>query len=213
MSFPWWGRCVRFWPRNGGAIGLLATQRIAVPCVRAAAVLLVVAAAMTAAMPGPARAQDAVGTKTGNVTGLPIPRYVSLKASKTNLRQGPGTTYPTAWVFQQAGLPVEVTAEYEAWRRVRDADGTEGWVLRTLLSGRRTAQIAPWDARNVEERPRVTITARASSSSRTVVLVEAGVVADIRSCDGRWCDISVGAYRGYVLQSKLWGVRPGEVIK
>ena len=78
-------------------------------------------------------------------TGLPVPRFVSLKSDRVNLRQGPGTEYPTAWVFRRAGLPVEVIKEFESWRQVRDAEGTTGWVLGTMLSGRRTAVILPWE--------------------------------------------------------------------
>src|SRR6188508_2081233 len=77
-------------------------------------------------------------------TGLPVPRYVSLKTDRVNLREGPSKDHRTAWVFQRAGLPVEIVAEYEIWRRIRDSEGTEGWVLHSLLSGRRTALVAPW---------------------------------------------------------------------
>src|SRR4029453_6158013 len=80
--------------------------------------------------------------------GLQVPRFVSLKSDRVNLRQGPGTEYPTAWVFRRAGLPVEVDKEFESWRQVRDAEGTTGWVLGTMLSGRRTAVILPWEASN-----------------------------------------------------------------
>ena len=78
---------------------------------------------------------------------VPVPRFVSLKSDRVNLRQGPGTEYPTAWVFRRAGLPVEVIKEFESWRQVRDAEGTTGWVLGSMLSGRRTAVILPWEAR------------------------------------------------------------------
>ena len=73
-----------------------------------------------------------------------MPRFVSLKADRTNLREGPSKDHRTTWVYQRAGLPVEITGEYGMWRKVRDSDGTEGWVLHNLLSGRRTAIVAPW---------------------------------------------------------------------
>ena len=69
-------------------------------------------------------------------SGLPLPRFVSLKASQANLRIGPGTTYPVEWTYVKRGLPLEIIQEYDNWRRVRDADGTEGWVSQALLSGR-----------------------------------------------------------------------------
>lgn len=141
------------------------------------------------------------------------PRFASLKASKVNLRKGPGTDYPTAWVFRRAGLPVEIIRDYEAWREVRDAEGTTGWILRTLLSGRRTAQVLPWEVKDGKPRVQEPLTERARADSTPVALVEAGVIADIISCDGKWCKVSVGDYRGYVSQAKLWGVYPGEVLE
>src|ERR1700689_10051 len=70
-------------------------------------------------------------------SGLPIPRFASLRASDVHLRTGPGTRYPIDWVFTHQGMPVEITAEYEMWRRVRDAEGDEGWVHKNALSGKR----------------------------------------------------------------------------
>ena len=146
-------------------------------------------------------------------TQFKVPRFVSLKSNRVNLRKGPGTDYPTSWVFRRAGLPVEIIKEFEGWRQVRDAEGTTGWVLGSLLSGRRTAQILPWDVKSSQERPQVALASRESEGSRPVAMVEAGVVADIHECDGEWCFVSVDKYRGYVAQKKLWGVYPDEIIK
>ena len=88
---------------------------------------------------GRVRAADPLGS----ATGLPLPRYASLKTDRVNLREGPSKDHATKWVFQRAGLPVEITAEFETWRKVRDSEGAEGWVLHSLLSGRRTALIGP----------------------------------------------------------------------
>ena len=79
----------------------------------------------------------------GTVTKLPLPRFASLKTDRVNLREGPSKDHATKWVYQRAGLPVEITAEFEIWRRFRDSQGTEGWVLHSLLSGRRTALVTP----------------------------------------------------------------------
>ena len=91
-----------------------------------------VAGALAARWPwsGPTGICTAQGTPPpAGASGLPVPRFVSLKSDRVNLRQGPGTEYPTAWVFRRAGLPVEVIKEFESWRQVRDAEGTTGWVL------------------------------------------------------------------------------------
>ena len=107
-------------------------------------VLLRRLAALAAACLAASGAQAATEMPLGKASGLPVPRYVSLKTDRVNLREGPSKDHRTAWVFQRAGLPVEITAEHETWRRIRDAEGTEGWVLHSLLSGRRTALVMPW---------------------------------------------------------------------
>jgi SH3-like domain-containing protein len=144
---------------------------------------------------------------------LSLPRFVSLKADRVNLRTGPGTEYPTTWVFRRAGLPLEVVSEFEAWRQVRDAEGTTGWVLHSFLSGRRTALVEPWEVKADAPLPQVAVRGSDSESSPPVALVEAGVIANVHACDGRWCEVSIGTYRGYLQQKQLWGVYESEIIK
>jgi SH3-like domain-containing protein len=146
-------------------------------------------------------------------SGLPLPRYVSLKSDRVNLRQGPGTDYPTAWVYRRAGLPLEVIEEYEAWRKVRDSEGTTGWILSSLLSGRRTALVLPWELKADTPRPQVPLRRSNSTSARAVAMIEAGVIADIQSCDGQWCYVVIDAFRGYLEQGKLWGVYSREKLE
>ncbi|MET0430988.1 MAG: SH3 domain-containing protein [Hyphomicrobium sp.] len=146
-------------------------------------------------------------------SGLPVPRFVSLKSDRVNLRNGPGTDYPTGWVYRRAGLPVEVIKEFETWRQVRDSEGATGWVLQSLLSGRRTALVLPWERKSGSPPPLVPIMASDSERSGVVAKIEAGVIADLHSCDGRWCRVTVDQYSGYVEQLKLWGVYQGETFK
>ncbi len=150
-------------------------------------------------------------------TGLALPRYVSLKSDRVNVRKGPGFDYPIAWVYQRVGLPVEILKEFENWRQVRDSDGTEGWVLQNLLSGRRTALVAPWDARattGAEEKPAATpLRDGGSSGSSVVAVVEPGVLATVLNCDRAWCYVSIADQRGYLEQTKLWGVYRDEMVK
>ena len=146
-------------------------------------------------------------------SGLPVPRFVSLKSDRVNLRNGPSTEYPTGWVFRRAGLPLEVIKEFDAWRQVRDAEGATGWVLQSLLSGRRTALIQPWEIKAGATPPQVPIRASEGENADIVASVEAGVIANLHGCDGRWCRVSIDAYAGYIEQKKLWGVYEGETIK
>ncbi len=158
------------------------------------------------------RTQSNVEGKTdGNVvlgaSGLPIPRFVSLKTEKVNVRKGPSSDHDVAWVFQSKGLPVEIIAEFETWRRVRDSEGAEGWILQNMLSGKRNVLIAPW--------PNVTFVPLFSSASKDGSLVanlSSRAMGEIKSCDGTWCNVSAGGYAGYVEQSMLWGAYPGELV-
>lgn len=170
--------------------------------------------ALAGILAGRLAAQVAPGNPPAGASGLPVPRFVSLKADRVNLRQGPGTEYPTAWVFRRAGLPVEVIKEFESWRQVRDSEGTTGWVASTMLSGRRTAVILPWEVRpGKSATPLAALRSDDSEGAAAIAEVEAGVLASIISCDGRWCRVSVDGFRGYIEQTKLWGAYQGEVIK
>jgi SH3-like domain-containing protein len=153
-----------------------------------------------------ATAQD---MQPGPVTGLPVPRYVSLKSDRVNLREGPSKDNRTRWVYQRAGLPVEIVAEFETWRRVRDADGAEGWVLHSLLSGRRTALVAPW-SKNKDET--FTLRATADEGSAVVAQLQPNVIANVARCANGWCRVGIGKVEGFVRQERLWGVYPNEKV-
>ncbi len=145
--------------------------------------------------------------------GLPMPRFVSLRTDRVNVRRGPGPEHGIDWVFRRAGLPVEVVAASDTWRRVRDAEGSSGWVLASLLSSRRTAVVEPWEVKPNAALPQVPLKADGRESAEDVALVEAGVIANVRACDGRWCLVGVANYSGYIQQHRLWGVYKGEVVK
>lgn len=174
------------------------------------AVLAVGAGDVLAGGAEPLESGAAVGR---SASGLPLPRFVSLKADRVNLRSGPGTDYPTSWVYRQAGLPVEVIKEHESWRQVRDSEGATGWILQSLLSGRRTALVTPWDKKPDSPVPQIPVRNSDSERARTVAIVEAGVIANIHSCDGLWCNITIDRFRGYMPQKQLWGVYPNETVK
>ncbi len=141
----------------------------------------------------------------GPVTKLPLPRFASLKTDRVNLREGPSKDHATKWVYQRAGLPVEITAEFEIWRKVRDSEGVEGWVLHSLLSGRRTALVTP-----NKKGENSKIYTRPSESADLAATLQSGVIVNIRSCDGSWCLVDGDGFKGYIEQVKLWGAYPDE---
>lgn len=141
----------------------------------------------------------------GSASGLPLPRFVSLKSDKVNLRQGPSRNHKILFVYQRRGLPVEVTAEDEIWYRIQDSSGTQGWVLHSLLSGNRTALVAPGIKGGV-----FNLRGGASPSSPVVAELQSEVIVNVKSCDDDWCRISGTSFAGYMRQSHLWGVYPNE---
>jgi SH3-like domain-containing protein len=149
---------------------------------------------------------DSAGPKS--TSGLPVPRFVSLKTDKVNVRGGPTKDNDVNWIYTRAGLPVEVTAEFENWRRIRDWEGAEGWVYHSLLSGKRTASVAP-KAKN-ELLP---LFDKPDSHGGIVAKLQSGVLAAVKRCTGTWCRISGDGFDGWIEQDRLWGVYPNEKVE
>ena len=140
---------------------------------------------------------------TGGVTDLPLPRFASLRDDVVNLRFGPGMEYPVKWVYVRRGLPVEVTAEYDNWRRIREIDGTTGGILRSLLIGQRTVLVAG-NVRTLYDEP--------NTASHAVLRAEPHVLGLLRSCAGAWCRVEIGETKAYIERTHIWGVYAGETI-
>lgn len=155
---------------------------------------------------------EALAQAAKGATGLPLPRFVSLKSKRVNLRVGPGKDYAVSWLYLKAGLPVEIIQEYDNWRRIRDADGTEGWVNHSLLSGERAALTAPW-MRGKGEDIFVEMRHDASANAGLVAKVQPGVVMKIEECNGDWCRVVADGTEGWVNQTQIWGAYPGEAFK
>lgn len=172
--------------------------------------LLLALALATAILPM-LTAQHALAEATKSASGLPLPRFVSLKSRKVNFRVGPGKDYAVSWLYLKSGLPVEVLQEYDNWRRVRDADGAEGWVFHSLLSRDRSAIAAPWMKSKGED---VFVNMRAESvdTGAIVARLQPGVVLTIDECNGEWCHAEAQGTEGWVSQSEIWGAYPGEAF-
>jgi SH3-like domain-containing protein len=149
-------------------------------------------------------AKDSVVT----TSGLPVPRYVSLKSDHVNVRAGPTKDNDVAWVYTRSGLPVEITAEFENWRRVRDSEGAEGWVYHSLLSGRRTAVITMKTKDELAQ-----LYESADQAGAVVARLQAGVVAQVKRCAAGWCRIIGNGFDGWIEQQRLWGVYADEKVE
>jgi SH3-like domain-containing protein len=142
-----------------------------------------------------------------STSGLPIPRYVSLKSDHVNVRAGPTKDNDVAWIYTKAGLPVEITAEFENWRRIRDSEGAEGWVYHSLLSGRRTAVVTMKTKDEFAQ-----LYNSADTQSAVAARVQAGVVAQVKHCAAGWCHVAGNGFDGWIQQQRLWGVYADEKI-
>ncbi len=138
-------------------------------------------------------------------TGLPLPRFVSLRSDQVNLRTGPGFRYPVEWVYTKNDLPVEITAEFEYWRRIKDADGKEGWIYHSMLSGRRTVRL----------KKNGLLLRAASQNALPLAKVEKGVIGRLVSCPENidLCKVEIDDFQGWLPKNTLWGVYPDEVFE
>jgi SH3-like domain-containing protein len=139
----------------------------------------------------------------GRSTGLPVPRFVSLDADRVHLRYGPGRDYPVSWVLARKGLPVEIIAEFDTWRKVQLQDGDAGWVHSSLLSSRRTVMIKN-DIAELRRTP--------ADDARVVLRAEPGVIGDLLDCEQDWCRVDIRGRRGWLRRHAFWGVLPDEVL-
>jgi len=137
-------------------------------------------------------------------TGLPLPRFVTLRADEVNLRTGPGTRYPIDWVYRRRGMPVEIVDEFDTWRRIRDWQGTEGWVHQSMVQGQRGILVTG---------KRHTLLRRPEPGTPGVALVDAGVVGVLERCQGDWCEVVAGGFTGWLQRDAFYGLHPGEALE
>ena len=160
--------------------------------------LLALAPGRVALAQGDGAAQVGLGP-----SGLPLPRFVTLRAAEVNLRSGPGVRYPIEWVFTRRGLPVEVVDEFETWRRIRDWQGSEGWVHQSMLSGQRGAMVVGAD-RLLRRAP--------EPGAPAIAEVQVQVVGRLLNCRDGWCLIEAKGYEGWLRQGEIYGAYPGETL-
>jgi SH3-like domain-containing protein len=177
-------------------MGIRSSVRLWASFVALAAVGLPVAAA-------PQAGDKSVSAQQRKGSGLPLPRFASLRSDEVNVRTGPGSRYPVDWVFKRKSMPVEIVAEYENWRKIRDWQGASGWVYHSLLSGKRSF-IVPAKPASLHKTP--------ANSAEVVAKLEPEVTGEIRSCAGDWCRVKVSGVSGWIERTGMWGVYKSEPI-
>jgi SH3-like domain-containing protein len=155
----------------------------------------------------PVAAQDskesAAAAPRLGASGYPLPRFASLGSREINMRSGPGSNYPILWVYSLPGLPIEIIDEFETWRRVRDWQGSTGWIHQNLLSGKRGALITG-ALRKLRRKPK--------DDAAGVALLDQGVLGKLKGCQGPWCRIAVEDYEGWLKRDEFFGTYPDEKI-
>jgi SH3-like domain-containing protein len=174
------------WRANGAWVGALV-------------VLLALSAALLSATDGYAQDRQVARTTEGE-NG----RFASLRADDVNVRAGPGVRYPVKWKFVQRNMPVQIVAEYDTWRKIRDWEGAEGWVHRAMLSSRRSLIMVGQGQ---------TMRKDATHDSAAVARLATGFVVMVSQCDRVWCEVDAAGYEGWVQRDSVWGILPGEKIK
>lgn len=144
----------------------------------------------------------AFAKEIGAVTKLPVPRFVTVQSESVYVRTGPGTRFPVKWVYKRAGLPVEIIQEYDIWRKVRDADGEEGWINQALLSGRRSVLVKGTEPAQIYKKPDV--------DSKVVAVADPDVQLALKRCDADWCQVSSDEIKGFVERKRIWGIYEAE---
>lgn len=133
---------------------------------------------------------------------LPVPRFASIKSNEVNARTGPSIKSPIEWVFIKKGEPVEIIAQYEQWRQIRDIKGEGGWVHLSVLSGKRTIIIIGNEIIPLINSP--------SKPNEIVVKLAPGVRCQLKKCSEQWCLINCKGYKGWIQRKFLWGVYKNE---
>jgi SH3-like domain-containing protein len=146
------------------------------------------------------------GPALGNVSKLPVPRFVSLRTDQVNFRAGPGFEYPVVWIYQRDGLPVEIVGEFDVWRQVIAPDGGTGWVHMATVRARRTFFVTAAQA-DMRSNP--------SPTASVVAKLDAGVSGLLISCaaGSDFCKANAGGVTGFLARADFWGAFPGETVK
>jgi SH3-like domain-containing protein len=185
--------------RFSGTFTLARSRSAAAALTQALAALAAVALLIVAAVPARAGSDP--------TSSLPVPRFVSLKTDRVNVRGGPDKDHEVSFIYTRIGWPVEITAEFENWRRIRDSDGSEGWVYHSMLSGKRMGVVrlkASADLASLHAKP--------DAQSAVTARLQSGVLGAVKQCNGTWCRLVGEGFDGWVEQSRLWGVYPDEKI-
>jgi len=154
-------------------------------------------------IPAIAAALSAFGTAFAFAAASgPQPYCVSLKVDEAYMREGPSDMHRVKWIYRRKGLPLEVIATFDAWRRVRDMDGEVGWMHMALLTRDRTAVVTGG--------PGAEVHVRDDTTSEVVARAEPGAIGRLLGCGTLACEVEFTGAEGWIARARLWGIHGGE---
>ena len=125
------------------------------------------------------------------------PKYVSLKKNEVNARVNASFDAPLKFLYQKKGLPVLTIDEYGNWKKIRDIDGEESWIHKSMLSNKKTFI-------NIKKQNLIKYLEK---KDLVVAIVNDGVVGKIIKCDNSHCLVKVKSYKGWLEKQFLWGIK------
>ncbi len=147
--------------------------------------------------------QEVVGVSEEVSSGLPLPRFASLKSDNVFVRTGPSMDYPIKWIYKKDGLPVEIIQEFDSWRKIKDPNGDSGWAHKILLTGKKMAQIIGDD---------MAVAYNNTEMDKPVVKFEKGVIVHVEECQKLMCRVHFAPYEGWIEKKHLWGVYGSDIF-
>ncbi len=125
--------------------------------------------------------------------------FASLRAAQTNVRSGPGQSYPIKFTYKLRGIPVRVVREYDNWNEIEDYDGQTGWVTQSLLTKKRTLMVRT-------TKSFINMHSKDNHKSRIIYHLENNVIGDYINCSDNWCAVKINNKKGWVQKEELWGI-------
>lgn len=140
--------------------------------------------------------------KLANSASLQVPRFVTIKANEANARNGPGVSFPVEWIYHKKGIPVEIIAEYEQWRKIRDLSGDEGWIHSSILSGKRSVVVNAKNYKNLYK--------NSTENAKIIARIHPKTICAVSKCNKLWCKVNCSNYKGWMTRENLWGIYKNE---
>ena len=122
--------------------------------------------------------------------------FLSLKNNEVNVRVGPSEKYPIKYVYKKKYLPVEILDKSETWRKIKDFEKNSGWIHISQLSNKKSA---------INIKNNSVLYKKPTIYSKPIAKLESGRLVLIKKCKVKWCKISSGGYKGWIVKNALWG--------